>query len=101
VLSLAEFSSSYFVGFCKSSAEFYRPILCSFLVSTHGQDSHPVAASPPLTKFKLLSRGDFLNVFTRCSVKCLRGYKLSFDLIFIVDLARIHTSIVSCFRCGS
>jgi hypothetical protein len=51
VLSLAEFSSSYFIGFCKSSDEFYRPILCSFLVSTHGQDSHPAAASPPLSKF--------------------------------------------------
>jgi hypothetical protein len=51
--------------------------------------------------FKSLSYGDFLNTPIRCSVKYLRGYKLSFDLIFIVDLARVPTSTVSCFYCGS
>jgi hypothetical protein len=37
--------------------------------------------------FKLLSHGGFLDASTRCSVKYLCGYKLFFDLIFIVDLA--------------
>jgi hypothetical protein len=48
--------------------------------------------------FKLLSCSDFSNAPTRCSVKFLLGYKLFFDLIFIIDLARGHVSIISCFR---
>jgi hypothetical protein len=51
--------------------------------------------------FNLLSRGDFPNAPTRYSVKCLRGYKLFFDLILIVDLARSLASTVLYFRCGS
>jgi hypothetical protein len=51
--------------------------------------------------FKLLSRSDFLNALIRCSVKCLRGYKLFFDSIYVVDLARILISTVLCFRCSS
>jgi hypothetical protein len=45
--------------------------------------------------------GDFSNAPTRCSVKCLWGYKLFFDLIFIVDLARVFADTDLCFRCGS
>jgi hypothetical protein len=51
--------------------------------------------------FQLFSSGDFSNALTRSSVKCIRGLKLSFDLIFITSLTRILTSINSCFRCGS
>jgi hypothetical protein len=51
--------------------------------------------------FKLFFHGDFLNTSTRCSVKCLWGHKLSFDLIFIIDLACVLASTVSYFRCGS
>jgi hypothetical protein len=39
--------------------------------------------------FELLSFGSFLNAHSRCLVKCLLGYKLIFDLIFIVSLARV------------
>jgi hypothetical protein len=49
----------------------------------------------------LLSRGDFLNASTRCSVKYLRGYKSIFDLIFIASLARGLSTTVPCFYCGS
>jgi hypothetical protein len=51
--------------------------------------------------FKSFFYGDFSNASTRCSVKCLRGHKLFFDLIFAVDFTRILASIVSCFHCVS
>jgi hypothetical protein len=51
--------------------------------------------------FKSLFHGDFLNVPTRCSVKCLCGYKLFFDSIFVVDLVRGLTDIDLCFCCSS
>jgi hypothetical protein len=51
--------------------------------------------------FKSLFRGGFLNAPTRCSVKCLCGYKLFFDPIFIVDLARSLASTVLYLRCSS
>jgi hypothetical protein len=47
--------------------------------------------------FNLLSRSDFLNLSTRCSVKCPRGYKLFFDPILIVDLACSLISTLPCF----
>jgi hypothetical protein len=50
--------------------------------------------------FKLLSHSDFLNTPNRCSVKWLWGYKLLFDLIFVVDLARVLVGIDLCFRCS-
>jgi hypothetical protein len=50
--------------------------------------------------FKLYFHGDFLNVVIRCSVKCLWRYKLFFDLIFIVDLARGLASTIVCFCYG-
>jgi hypothetical protein len=39
--------------------------------------------------FKSFFRGDFSSTPTRCLVKCLCGYKLLFDLIFIIDLTRV------------
>jgi hypothetical protein len=48
----------------------------------------------------LLLNGGFLNAPIRSSVKWLRGYKLFFDLVFIVDLARGLASTVPCFRYG-
>jgi hypothetical protein len=51
--------------------------------------------------FKLLFRSDFLNTPTRYSVKCIRGHKLFFDSIFIVDLGRGLASSIPCFHCGS
>jgi hypothetical protein len=51
--------------------------------------------------FKLVTYGDFLNTPSRCSVKCLWGYRLFFDLIFVINLARSFTGIDLCFRCGS
>jgi hypothetical protein len=50
--------------------------------------------------FKVLFHGDFLNTLTSCSMKCLQGYKLFFDPIFVVDLTRGLASTVSCFRYG-
>jgi hypothetical protein len=52
-------------------------------------------------RFKLFSNGCFPNAPTRCSVKCLKVYKLFFDLIFIVDLTYGLASTISCFCCSS
>jgi hypothetical protein len=52
-------------------------------------------------RFKLFLNGCFSNTPTRCSVKCLKVYKLFFDLIFIVDLTHDLASIIPCFRCSS
>jgi hypothetical protein len=49
--------------------------------------------------FQPFSHGGFLNTSERCSVKYLRGLKLIFGLIFIVNLTRVHASIDSCFHC--
>jgi hypothetical protein len=51
-------------------------------------------------RIESLSRCDFLNAPTRCSVKWLLGYKLFFDLIFVIDLACSLTSTVLCFHCS-
>jgi hypothetical protein len=51
--------------------------------------------------FKSHSHGGFPNTSTRCSVKCLWGYKSIFDLIFIVSLARVLANTVSFFRYSS
>jgi hypothetical protein len=51
--------------------------------------------------FKSFFRGDFSNAPTRCSVKCLWGYKLFFDLIFC---HQSHTCVYwhrFVFHCGS
>jgi hypothetical protein len=50
---------------------------------------------------KSFSRGSFPNTPTRCSVKCLRGGKLFFELISVVDLARGLASTILYFRYGS
>jgi hypothetical protein len=54
-----------------------------------------------ILRSKLHSHGDFLNALISCSVKCLRGYKLFFDLISVVDLVQDLASTVQCFRCDS
>jgi hypothetical protein len=51
--------------------------------------------------FKLLFCDDFSNTSIKCLVKYLWGYKLFFESIFIVDLARSLASTVPYFRCGS
>jgi hypothetical protein len=51
--------------------------------------------------FRSLSHGDFLNVPNKCLVKCMGGYKLSFDLIFVADLARVLADTYSYFHYGS
>jgi hypothetical protein len=51
--------------------------------------------------FKLLSHGDFLNTSTRCSMKWLWGHELSFNPIFVVNLAWVFANIDLSFRCGS
>jgi hypothetical protein len=50
--------------------------------------------------FKLVSYDDFLNTSSRCSVKYLWGYRLFFDLIFVINLACSFTGIDLCFRYG-
>jgi hypothetical protein len=50
---------------------------------------------------KSFFHSSFTNTRTSCSVKCLRGDKLFFELIFIIDLSCGLTSTVSCFRYGS
>jgi hypothetical protein len=50
---------------------------------------------------KSFFRGHFAKTHTRCSVKCLRGDKLFFELIFVVDLSRGLTSTIPCFLCSS
>jgi hypothetical protein len=51
--------------------------------------------------FKSLSRGDFPNAPTRCSVKCLWEHILFFDSIFVIDLTHSLANTVSCFHYGS
>jgi hypothetical protein len=51
-------------------------------------------------RIESLSCCDFLNAPTRCSVKWLLGYKLFFDLIFVIDLACSLTSTVPCYHCS-
>jgi hypothetical protein len=46
--------------------------------------------------FKLLSRGNFLNTPTRCSVKCLRGYKTVFLSRFLSSIS--HVILLALFR---
>jgi hypothetical protein len=48
---------------------------------------------------KSFFRGSFLNTPTKC--KCLRGYKLFFESIFVVDLTRDLASTILSFHCSS
>jgi hypothetical protein len=45
--------------------------------------------------------GVFSNTSAKCSVKYLWGYKMFFDLILIIDLARGLSGIDLCFYCVS
>jgi hypothetical protein len=49
---------------------------------------------------KLFFRGSFMNTSTSCSVKYLRGDKLFFESIFVIDLSCGLMSTVPCFRYG-
>jgi hypothetical protein len=69
----------FYAIFCEVSCELLQKLF-AVLISSHRtkrlEDSW----------FKSLSCGNFPNTPTRCSVKCLKGYKLFFELISIVDL---------------
>jgi hypothetical protein len=107
--SCPRFVKSRSSAVCRSKFDFGLIRFPQFVVPDLGEVSCMIEAGSFLSHrikkledlwFKLLFYGDFLNVATRCSMKFLWGYKLLFDLILIVDLARILAGSDSCFRYG-